>query len=363
MNEFLFKQDRLRPRFFWRSGFVFRSRFVFHNGESGNAENSEIEFLEAEVISPVDKRKEMENKLSDAVARLENQINAMKNDPKYKDIVAVAQARLEAAKKGMKKLTDAQVNKILSDIRLSIITANRERMAARLVEIQAAIDRERENKLADFKKVYDELAEKYKAWPKMIKALTQSFSVRKAAVIALYLKEKLTAQTLYANAFRALGQSVEDVAITFSTLENNYEKLIKNELPKVNQQADQIIDINQYRTAANDLYETEIDKMRLVLHNDQIAVLKLAFEMVPTASSNRESQERPAVTQLQELADTIKTALDSFNNRDLSRAEIAKRVADLHESVYKALIKFKKAERQGATLAEAANEDKKSSKS
>jgi len=86
-------------------------------------------------------------------------------------------------------------------------------------------------------------------------------------------------------------------------------------------------------------------------------------EMVPTASSNREAQERPAVTQLQELAHRIKTELDSFKNGDLPRAEIPKRVADLHESVYKALIKFKKEERQGATLAEAANKDKKSSKS
>jgi len=314
------------------------ARPVFHNGDGGdNAENSEMEFVEAETIRPVDKRKEMEGKLSDAVARLENKMKEMKADPKYKDIVSVAEARLETAKKDMKKRTDAQVNSILSDIRLSIITANREQMTARLVEVEETLRREREKRLAEFKKTRDEMAEKYKGWPATTDAIDQSYSIRSRAVETQYLQKRVEAQKLFMKAFRELGPSVEDVSGTFMLLGLDYDDMMVRTIPDLNKEADNVINLEQYKTAADVLYDSERGKIVNVLHDDRIAALTLALNAVDAARKAGNAQlppDEPEVT-AEALADKIKQEQDTLEQGNFSAVETAKRVAALHETFSK----------------------------
>jgi len=257
----------------------------------------------------------------------------MKDDAKYKDIVTIAEARLNSARKDTKKLTEAQVGKILSDIRLSIITANREQMTRRLIEIEGILEREHKNRLDQFKSNYDEMKKRYNGWPETLKAMDLLFTIRRNAVELLYQQQRLEAQRFYVKAFSALGPAVDDVTGTFMNLGLEYDDIEKRKIPDLNREADATINLNQFREGAGAVYGNEKGKIMLVLSDDRIEILTLALRAAEADREKSGSERAPddPVVLAQDLADKIKKEQENLDQGTYSAAETARRVDAMHK--------------------------------
>lgn len=239
-------------------------------GEGAKAENVEKAF----VVDTLKSKKEvMEGKLSDAVARLENKMKEFKGNPRYKEIVAIAEARLNSAKKDMNNLSSLQIAGIIEDLRLSIISANRQQMTNRLKEIDARLSNERDLRLSIFKIRYEELKNQYGNHPDTIKALDKSYLTGKKEVELLYHQQRQESQTLYAEVFRNLSPAIDEVTGAFLQLDLEYDKIEKNKIVDLNIKVNHIIDPVPLEASVRGVYLLEAAKKKEMRINLNFAVL------------------------------------------------------------------------------------------
>jgi|GEM_PF-4797599 len=298
------------------SGLSFRqSRYVFAVGKGGEGAKAEKP-VRVEVVESFKTEKEvMEGKLSDAVARLENKMKEFKGNPRYKDIVAIAEARLNSAK--MKNLSSLQIANIIEDLRLSIISANRQQMTKRLMEIDAKLSKERDLRLSIFKKRYEELKNNYGKHPDTIKALDKSYLTGKREVELLYHQQRQEAQTLYAEAFRNLSPAIDEVTGAFLQLDLEYDKIEKNKIVDLNIKVNDIIDPVPLEASVRGVYLLEAAKGKEMRMNLNVAVLEfMDKEKQSKGEKTKDDVTYTVVKMLQEEMSRKFNNLD--NNTNLS---------------------------------------------
>ncbi len=318
--------------FMKKNSLFLQKRLVFQNKDQAPTE-VDMEFTEAEKIAPKNARKELEDKLGGAVKRLEEKIDEMRGEPKYKDMVANADARLNAAKKDMKRLTDTQVTEILSNLRLSVVTANMEEMAAKLKKVVETLDKEKEGKLKAFDDKYNELKKKYAGWPDTLKALEQSYNSRKVTVDGLYMVQRLEAGALYTKTMSELGPDIDDVIAKFKNLGIDYEDILVRKIKELNANADSQINLEGYESGAGQFFYNEMWTSVGTLNSDRVNVLQLELNINTMQRGESGGAETLSKTMedARALDARIKEEEDDLKSGKYSAEETAKRVAAMHK--------------------------------
>ena len=291
------------------------------------------ETLEMLAVTPASQKE----RLIDVTDSLEAKIRALeeKKDPRYREMIAVARARLKAvspyvpregkvdAEKDISILTPAQQNAILSDLRLSIIAATREEMKNRLGDIGIRLDKERDSRIQVFNDKYKELRDQYGEWPETTEALAKSYEIRKADVEKIYGDKIINARTLIESTFGQLGPSVDDVLEKFSDLGEKLDGIVaENKLKEYGTAADEVIDLAGFEERAGMRCMREAFK---TLSNDYINILQYMLDNI-----DRFRIEEKKYVEAKFLADRIKKERDELAKSAFLEGEKAKKAAVIH---------------------------------
>jgi hypothetical protein len=267
------------------------ARIVYHD-HLEEAEDLEMEDtgLKGLDVGPSQKARKIAA-LQNAYSQLEEIISSVDQN-KYKDVITMARARLDALKRyvpqskgaqpevqdGLDRMTEEQLANIVSSLRLSIVSAKTSQAREKMAGVERAIEAQKELKLKKFKDVYDRISKEYKGWPKVLAAVDKSFKIRMNAVKGKYTEYLAGTRGLLTGALGRLGPDIKQVLQEFNDLDEAFAKVSEEDIPKWAGETDNLIMLDNFEVASKALYENEKEPLLTVVRNDFIEFGKFALE-------------------------------------------------------------------------------------